>query len=78
MLKWEPGPVPDWDVWNGWHDSALKSSGFVKETRKSLEKYEALDKFPDVVKDCIKENMEYYMFLHSKAIKITPSKDNTG
>jgi len=27
MTRWEPGPQPDWDVWQGWHNDALNSTG---------------------------------------------------
>ena len=30
MSSWQPGPQPDWDAWQGWHDDALKSTGFHK------------------------------------------------
>ena len=29
MTRWNPGPVPEWDTWTGWHEDALKSSGFT-------------------------------------------------
>ena len=74
MLKWEPGPVSDWDVWNGWHEDALKSAGFKKKSRQELEKYEDFEKLPTEVQDCIKENIGYYMFLQSQKIKVSKSK----
>ncbi len=33
MLTWEPGPVPAWDMWPGWHDAALASSGLLQRDR---------------------------------------------
>ena len=69
MLKWEPGPVADWDVWNGWHENVLKSTGFKKKSRQELEKYEALENFPTEVQNCIKESIGYYMFLKSQKLK---------
>jgi len=33
MLTWEPGPVPGWEAWPGWHDAALKSSGLRQRDR---------------------------------------------
>jgi hypothetical protein len=37
MTTWQPGPVPGWDreVCAGWHDSVMKSSGFVKRSRRT-------------------------------------------
>lgn len=71
MLKWEPGPILDWDVWNGWHDSALKSSGFTKHDVQQLENFENLDDYPLEVQSCVKECQVYYEFLRSRKTEPT-------
>jgi len=34
MLTWQPGPVPGWDLWPGWHDAAERSAGLVRRDRR--------------------------------------------
>ena len=68
MLKWEPGLVADWDGWNGWHESLVKSEGFKKKSSQ-----EDFEKLPIEVEDCIKDNIGYYMFLQSRKIKVSKS-----
>ena len=60
MTSWEPGPVPEWDVWAGWHEDALKSSGFRQGSRKirsrSCAAFDVEDLPPDVaafVEECM-------------------------
>ena len=74
MLKWEPGPVADWELCSGWHENVSKSAGFKEKSRQELEKYEDLKKLPTEVEDCIKDNIGYYMFLRSQKIKVSKSK----
>jgi hypothetical protein len=29
-LTWEPGMLPEWDLWSSWHASSARSTGFVE------------------------------------------------
>eukprot|EP00049_Salpingoeca_infusionum_P011323 m.195799 g.195799 ORF g.195799 m.195799 type:complete len:305 (+) comp14899_c1_seq5:184-1098(+) len=42
MTSWEPGRVPEWEVWPGWHDDAIESSGLVQ--RSSITPPKSVDK----------------------------------
>eukprot|EP01147_Barroeca_monosierra_P002491 gene2491-5421_t len=44
MLTWDARPMPAWNVWPGWHDDALKSTGLVQRAHK---------KSPPLVSDVI-------------------------
>ena len=66
MLKWEPGPIPEWDVWNGWHENALKSCGFSRPTSDQSNGSLAGKDIPKEVQKCIDECMTYYKFLYSR------------
>jgi len=71
ILRWEPGPVPDWDVWAGWHENALKSCGFAK---RDLEKKEAAAKtheeqeLPGLVEETIKRSMPFYQEMYNARV----------
>ena len=30
-LSWEPGPVPEWEMWTQWHEEAQESTGIKRE-----------------------------------------------
>ena len=30
-LSWEPGPVPDWEMWTEWHEEAQESTGIKSQ-----------------------------------------------
>lgn len=73
MTSWEPGPVPEWDVWAGWHEDALKSSGFkarVKKNRNRACVAFDVEDLPPEVAGVVEECMPYYEALSAK--KISP------
>ena len=73
ILKWEPGPVPDWDVWAGWHENALKSSGFERqdpEKKAARHAQEEHQELPGAVEQTIERSMGYYQELHN--VRICP------
>lgn len=71
MTSWEPGPVPEWDVWAGWHEDALKSSGFkarVKKNRSRACVAFDVEDLPPQVAAVVEECMPYYETLSAKKI----------
>eukprot|EP00794_Sanderia_malayensis_P010752 gene10752-11902_t len=62
MLEWEPGPVPDWDVWSGWHENALKSSGFKRQEpdKKKIEATDEYQRLPNIVRQTIERSIPQY------------------
>ena len=79
ILEWEPGPVPDWDVWAGWHENALKSSGFRKQDP-NKSKIDASkkceEKLPNVVMQTIERCMPFYEELHKNRIRASTAKSH--
>jgi len=64
MLTWESGITPEgWEDWNGWHDSAINSTGLIKKKLNTNEshknKYEKELNLP-IVKDAIEKNLKAY------------------
>lgn len=68
MTTWEPGPVPDWDTWSGWHENALKSSGFTPRSTKRPHKSKDTLEVPDEVLKVVEESRYYYEYLASRKI----------
>ena len=68
MTSWEPGPVPEWDTWTGWHDDALKSSGFKARTNKNKPTAFDIQDLPPEVAAVVEESMPYYQALAAKKI----------
>ena len=71
MTSWEPGPVPEWDTWAGWHEDALKSSGFkprVKKNRSRACTAFDVEDLPPEVAAVVEECMPYYEALAAKKI----------
>lgn len=71
MTSWEPGPVPEWDTWAGWHEDALKSSGFKPRVKKNRSRactaFDVEDLPPDVAA-VVEECMPHYEALAAKKI----------
>ena len=63
ILKWEPGEVEGWEAWPGWHDSALKSTGFSMHSSAKLSTFEDLSAYPDEVENCVNNSMSIYQNL---------------
>lgn len=69
MTSWEPGPVPEWDTWAGWHEDALKSSGFkprVKKNRSRACTAFDVEDLPPEVAAVLEECMPHYEALAAK------------
>jgi len=71
MTSWEPGPVPEWDTWAGWHEDALKSSGFkprVKKNRSRACTAFDVEDLPPEVAAVVEKCMPHYEALAAKKI----------
>lgn len=69
MTSWEPGPVPEWDTWAGWHEDALKSSGFkprVKKNRSRACTAFDVEDLPPEVAAVVEKCMPHYEALAAK------------
>jgi len=71
MTSWEPGPVPEWDTWAGWHEDALKSSGFKPRVNKNRSRactaFDVED-LPSQVAAVVEECLPHYEALAAKKI----------
>lgn len=70
MLNWDPGPISEWDVFYGWHDEVLNSSGFIKKQPIQIEKMIDLSMFPQVLQDCINEAIPIYESLKDDKLSV--------
>lgn len=77
MTTWEPRDVPEWDLWDGWHDAVLKSSGFVRKKKsKELGKSSSFDCENEDVVDAMNEGLRCYKILHDKRIRASINSYN--
>ena len=59
-LGWEPKVIPAWQAWEGWHDEAQFSNGFLPKTSKMKE-----EDLPDRVLQMIERAMPLYIAMKS-------------
>lgn len=57
MTRWNPGPVEEWDIWAGWHEDVLKSSGFTSRKNRRSKTREEEEYIPQEVVDTIENSM---------------------
>jgi len=71
ILEWEPGPVPDWDVWAGWHENALKSSGFKRQEKdkNKIDRAREEERLPNIVRQTIERCIPLYEELYKNRVK---------
>jgi hypothetical protein len=62
-LTWEPREVPEWEMWDEWHEDAQKSTGIGKVSRKEVELSEELE---EVSHRCL----PYYEAMYAKRIRV--------
>ena len=62
-LTWEPREVPEWDMWDGWHDNAQESTGIGKLERKDIE-------LPDDLEELYLRCLPYYEALYAKRLRV--------
>ncbi len=63
-LSWEPREVPEWQMWEGWHEQAQKSTGIGKISRKEVTLSEELE---EVYGRCL----PYYEALYAERLRPT-------
>jgi hypothetical protein len=68
MTTWEPGPVPDWDTWSGWHEDALKSSGFTPRSATKPKSKQTVE-VPEEVLKIVEESRYHYEYLAHRRIR---------
>lgn len=62
-LTWEPREIPEWNMWEGWHDSAQESTGIGKLERKEI-------KLPDELEEVYLRCLPYYEALYAKRLQV--------
>ncbi|CAA9422013.1 MAG: Similarity [uncultured Rubrobacteraceae bacterium] len=62
-LTWEPREVPEWEMWDEWHEDAQKSTGIGKLSR---EEVELSDELEEIARRCL----PYYEAMHAKRIRV--------
>ncbi|XP_001632044.2 branched-chain-amino-acid aminotransferase-like protein 2 [Nematostella vectensis] len=73
MTSWEPGPVADWDTWAGWHENALKSSGFTRRSHRNTQKNsydDEIEQLPAEVKMAIDEARACFEYLAARKLDV--------
>lgn len=79
MTTWEPGEVPEWDTWDGWHDAVLKSRGLVQK-KKSINEPRKLEKKVsfenEEVIDSVNESLPCYEILYKKRLRLTSKTES--
>jgi hypothetical protein len=60
-LSWEPREVPEWKMWNSWHQEAQESTGISKLSSKEVTLSEELE---EVYRRCL----PYYEALHGERL----------
>ena len=63
----EPGAVPGWDLWPGWHDDCIKSSGIIVSERKPPP---AVGDLPEEVQATIAEAMPLYEEMFASRLRV--------
>ncbi|QIN79527.1 sulfotransferase family protein [Rubrobacter marinus] len=62
-LTWEPREIPEWEVWDGWHDSAQESTGIGKLERKEVD-------LPDDLEEIYRRCLPYYEALYAERLRV--------
>ena len=62
-LTWEPREMPEWDMWNGWHDNAQESTGIGKLERKEID-------LPDNLEELYLRCLPYYEALYARRLRV--------
>ena len=62
-LSWEPREVPEWKMWDSWHEEAQKSKGISKIPRKEVT---LSDELEEVYRRCL----PYYEALQERRLRV--------
>lgn len=61
-LSWKPREVPEWKMWEGWHDEAQQSSGIGKVSEEAT--------LPDGLEEVYVRCLPYYEALRAERLRI--------
>ena len=64
-LSWQPGPVPDWEMWTEWHEEAQESTGIKSQP------LEDDTEVPAGLESVYDRCLPYYQELHEKRLRPT-------
>jgi hypothetical protein len=64
-LSWEPGPVPEWEMWTQWHEEAQESTGIKSEP------LEDDTEVPAGLEGAYDRCLPYYQELHERRLSPT-------
>ena len=62
-LSWEPREVPEWEIWEEWHEDAQNSTGIGKLPREPVE-------LPEELEEVYRRCLPYYEALHAKRLRV--------
>lgn len=62
-LSWEPGEVPEWEMWAEWHQEAQESTGIKSEPLEDDEEV------PEGLEEVYDRCLTYYQELHEKRLR---------
>lgn len=62
-LSWEPRKVPEWKMWEGWHDDAQQSTGLGKVSHEEVE-------LPDELEEIYGRCLPYYQALYERRLRV--------
>jgi hypothetical protein len=62
-LSWEPREVPEWRMWEGWHDDAQQSTGIGKISHEEVT-------LPDELEEVYDRCLPYYEALHERRLRV--------
>ena len=74
MTSWEPGAViPEWEIWDGWHDAVLNSTGLLQKNKSQakpmkLEKKASFEQ--EEVVGSVNDSLKCYDILHEKRLRL--------
>lgn len=80
MTSWQPGEaIPEWNIWDGWHDAVLKSTGLLQK-RKSQDRPMKLEKKASFEKEevvgSVNDSLKCYEVLYERRLRL-PSKSHS-
>jgi len=61
-LSWEPREIPEWRMWEGWHDEAQQSTGIGKASREEVT-------LPSELEAAYEHCLPYYEALYEKRLR---------
>ena len=80
MTSWQPREaIPEWNIWNGWHDAVLKSTGLLQK-RKSQDRPLKLEKKASFEKEevvgSVNDSLKCYEVLYEKRLRLLSTSDS--